>query len=34
MGGYIIVCKNDFIVGVISMFWNRFVHAALTIGSR
>lgn len=32
MGGYI--CKNDFIVGVITMFLNRFVHAALTIGSR
>lgn len=34
MGGYIIVCKNDFIVGVITMFLNRFVHAARIIGSR
>lgn len=31
MGGYIIVCKNDFIVGVITMFLNRFVHAARII---
>lgn len=34
MGGYIIVCKNDFIVGVITMFLNRFVHAARIICSR
>lgn len=34
MGGYIIVGKNDFIVGVITMFLNRFVHAARIICSR
>lgn len=34
MGGYIIVCKNDFIVGVITMFLIRFVHAARIICSR
>lgn len=30
----IFVCKNDFIIGVISMLLNRFVHAAVSIGFR
>lgn len=34
MGGYIIVCKNDFIIGVILMFLNRFVYVVLIIGFR
>lgn len=28
------ICKNDFIIGVILMFLNRFVLAALIIGFR
>lgn len=31
MGGYIIVCKNDFIIGVIIMFLNRFVYVVRII---
>lgn len=31
---YMRICLNDFIIGVISMLLNRFVHAAVSIGFR
>lgn len=31
---YMHICLNDFIIGVISMLLNRFVHAAVSIGFR